>query len=300
MIFTVMFKLQLELPIDVALVIAEVFPGDLGVQLPEKNGKSGRLELYCRSKKDALRRRMELGKYLPDGVFRSAPVFSIRRVKRRDWSEEWKKHFRVRRISKRLVVKPAWLAYAAKKNERVIEVEPGMSFGTGEHVTTRACLKLLDERQAVLARGSFLDVGCGSGILAIAAAKLGFVPVMAFDNDPLAVKAAQANFVRNNVAGRIACRQADVFRFRSKRKYSVIAANLFSNVLIRAADNLPGLLERRKRAGLILSGILARQYPQVAAAFRKRGLKEIKAVRNQDWVTALFEWRCRLASSIPR
>lgn len=203
----------------------------------------------------------------------------------------WKKQFVVRRISRRIIVKPSWKAYSGRKDDCIIEVEPGMAFGTGEHATTRSCLSLIDQCQRICPEASFLDAGCGSGILAIAAAKLGFKPVAAIDNDPLAVKAAKTNCVRNNVADRVVCRTADVLCFRSAMKYSVIAANLFANVLIRSAGNLAGLLDRKDGGRLILAGILDKQYSQVARAFFKRHLRDTKKIRSQGWVTAVFEWK---------
>lgn len=189
-----------------------------------------------------------------------------------------------------MVVKPAWKEYRAAISDCVIEVDPGLSFGTGEHFTTQSCLKLIDERQAILRWGSFFDAGCGSGILSVAAAKLGFKPVMAIDNDPLAVRAARGNFERNEVAGKIVCRCGDLLAFKPSRKYSVVAANLFSNVLIRSAEKLAGLLEKKADACLILSGILESQYAGVAAEFRRVGLLETKTIRGRGWRTAVFEW----------
>lgn len=286
-----MFMLHCELPLDMALVMAQLFAGDLAVHLPEKNRRTCRVDFFCRSRRAARLLVNELEKLLGRRQGRVWPAFSIRRIKPHDWTEAWKKHFRVRRISRRIVVKPAWKTFSGAKGECVIEMDPGMSFGTGEHPTTQACLRLLDERQLICPRASFLDAGCGSGILAIAAAQLGLAPVTAIDLDPQAVKAAKANCVRNRVAAKVTCRVADVLCLRSSRKYSIIAANLFARVLVRAAVNLAGLLARRDGACLILAGILVAQYPEVAAAFRRRGLREVKTIRSRGWLTAAFEWK---------
>jgi len=288
MIFGAMLKLQFRFPVDRALVIAEIFPGDISVRFPEKNNGPCLVEFFCRSKKDIAQRMAGLKMYMKGG--KALPGFRVLRVERKNWAEVWKKNFKPRRISRRIVVKSVWKKYEARKNDCVIEVDPGLAFGTGEHATTAACLGFIDELQRVHPRSSFLDAGCGSGILAIAAAKLGFAPITAIDSDPLAVKVARANMARNNVADQIFCRDADVLGFKSGQKYHVIAANLFSNVLINAAAGFAGLLEKREGACLILSGILVRQYPAVAAAFRREGLREVKTISSRGWRTAVFGW----------
>lgn len=125
-------------------------------------------------------------------------TIALRRLAREDWAESWKRFFKVEWVSKRIVVKPPWKRVAPRPGRVVVEIEPGMSFGTGQHATTRSCLRLLDEL-AGKNPGSLLDVGCGSGILAIAGAKLGFDPVLAVDNDPMAVRIARENARRNGV-----------------------------------------------------------------------------------------------------
>jgi len=286
-----MFVFHYELPLDAALVIAQVVSGDMTVHLPRGNSRVCRIDFYCRSRDDARRRLLEIRQYTKD---EKKPVFAASPVKplvKKDWAKIWKKQFAVRRVSRRIIVKPAWKAYSGKKGDCIIEVDPGMAFGTGEHATTRACLSLIDECQKKCPEASFFDAGCGSGILAIAAAKLGFKPVVAIDNDPLAVKAAKINCVRNNVSGRVDCRTADVLRFRSAMKYSVIAANLFANVLVRSADNLVSLLDRNDDCCLILAGVLDKQYRQVAQAFYKLHMRDTKKIRNEGWVTAVFKRR---------
>jgi len=274
-------------------VIAQIVPGDMTVHLPRGNSRICRIDFYCRSRDEARRRLMEINQYIKDEKKAVSSASPVKPLKKKDWTAVWKKQFVVRRVSRRIIVKPSWKAYSGRKDDCIIEVEPGMAFGTGEHATTRACLSLIDECQIICPGASFLDAGCGSGILAISAAKLGYKPVAAIDNDPLAVKAAKINCVRNNVADRVVCRTADVLRFRSTKKYSVIVANLFANVLIRSAGNLVSLLDRKDDCRLILAGILEKQYSQVARAFLKRHLRETKKIRSQGWVTAVFEWKTK-------
>ncbi len=284
-----MLVFHYNFPLDIALVMAQVLSGDMTVHLPRGKNRLCRIDFYCRSRDDARRKRLEINQYINGNIKALSSAGPVKSVRKKDWTEAWKKQFRVRRVSRRIVVKPAWKKYSGKKNDCVIEIDPGMAFGTGEHETTRDCLNLIDLSQGKCPGTSFLDAGCGSGILAIAAAKLGFKPVIAVDNDPLAVKAAKTNFIRNDVAGKIVCRKADVTRFRSAMKYSLIAANLFAHVLVRSAGNLAGLLDRKPHCRLILAGILAKQYDQVAKAFVARHLREVKRIRSGEWVTAVFE-----------
>ena len=286
-----MFVFHYELPLDAALVIAQVVSGDMTVHLPRGNSRVCRIDFYCRSRDDARRRLLEIRQYTKD---EKKPVFAASPVKplvKKDWAKIWKKQFAVRRVSRRIIVKPAWKAYSGKKGDCIIEVDPGMAFGTGEHATTRACLSLIDECQKKCPEASFFDAGCGSGILAVAAAKLGFKPVDAIDNDPTAVRTARINFARNKVAGMVACRNGDILHFKPAHKYSLIAANLFANLLVRSSRRLAGLLELKSTSRLIISGVLVNQYDQVARAFSKQNLRALKKIIKNGWVTAVFAWR---------
>ncbi|MFC1454451.1 50S ribosomal protein L11 methyltransferase, partial [Verrucomicrobiota bacterium] len=163
------------------------------------------------------------------------------------------------------------------------------AFGTGEHVTTINCLGLIDEFQRKCPGASFLDAGCGSGILAIAAARLGFKPVHAIDNDPIAVKATRQNSVRNKVAGRVVCRRCDILSFKPRRKYMLITANLYANLLASSSRCLAGLLECNNASRLVISGILEKQYGGIKKAYLRQHLRETKKIKKQGWVTAVFK-----------
>lgn len=284
-----MFTLSLSISEDAAMLMAHFYEGDLTVNMPDKRNGFCRIEFYCRSREEAQKRKEELMRFVRCEKWRSSLNPVIKRLKSSDWNAVWKRQFAVHRVSKRIVIKPAWEKYAPRHGDCVVELEPGMSFGTGTHATTCMCLRLIDERQRIQTGAALLDAGCGSGILAIAAAKLGYARVTAIDNDTMAVKIARSNCMQNRVHKTVVCLPADVMRFHAAQGYDVIAANLYAPALVKAAGKLAGLLSGSKHACLILSGILAGQYAKVAEAFRKKLLREVKVLRKQGWVAAVFE-----------
>ena len=216
-----------------------------------------------------------------------------------DWKLAYRRHFKTEEIGRRLVVVPEWevegfrLKTGAGNREMVV-LDPGMAFGTGKHETTHACLEYIDELAETLrAEGgmpparSFLDMGCGSGILSIAAAKLGFSPVKGFDVDQEAVDASVENAAKNGVKveyvkfalGRVAgLRGCEVARF------DLVAANILGPLLIRFADEIVPYVGRH----LIISGILTELYPEVLAAYEARGLREVSSKTLGEWTTGLL------------
>jgi ribosomal protein L11 methyltransferase len=286
-----MFVFHIKLPVDVALLISQVITGDMTLNLPRKNRKYCRVDFFCRSRDDVRRRMSEVSRFVHHGAPAGSRAHYLAPLKKKDWVAISKKHFQARRVSRRIIIKPPWEDHGGRKNDLIVEIDPGMAFGTGEHATTRTCLKLIDEFQAKCPGASFLDAGCGSGIFAIAAAKLGFRPVHAIDNDPAAVRAAGINCARNNVSALVVCRSADILRFKPERKYQLVVANLFANLLVRSSGRLSALLERDNGSRLVISGILDNQYPLIRKAFLRRHLREDKKVSRGEWVTAVFKWK---------
>ena len=127
-----------------------------------------------------------------------------------DWAEAWKQHFHVQHLGRRLVIKPSWLRYRRAGDEVVIDLDPGMAFGTGLHPTTRLCLQALEDRADRGPLGRVLDVGCGSGILSIAAVKLGATRALGVDIDPIAIEATEANARHNRVGRRVRAREGSI------------------------------------------------------------------------------------------
>lgn len=215
------------------------------------------------------------------------PVLDV--LKKEDWAEAWKKHFKVQHVTKRVVIKPTWLKYKRKKGEVIVELDPGMSFGTGKHATTRFCLKMIDRvsRQSKRKTMSVLDAGCGSGILSIAAVKLGFRPVISFDIDPESVTIAKENLELNRLSSADAKMiEADLSEFNPKIKFDVIMANIISGVLVQNREKLSSML--KPDGYLILAGILKTDYRGLRKAFKEIGFQEILNSSENEWTGGLF------------
>ena len=205
----------------------------------------------------------------------------------RDWEHAWKAFFHVERVSPRIVIRPSWETYEAGPEDCVIEMDPGMSFGTGQHETTRACLRFLDTLTAACPPGcppGFLDIGCGSGILAIAAARLGCRHVAAYDIDPDAVRIATANIALNGCRDRVSAAVGDAAALETTGPFGIVAANILAPVLVALAP----AISRHVAAGghLLLAGMLNEQYPGVAAAYRPLGFEETGAITEKEWTSA--------------
>jgi ribosomal protein L11 methyltransferase len=210
---------------------------------------------------------------------------SVGTIRREDWAESWKRFFKVERVSPRIVVRPPWEAYEPADGECVITLDPGMSFGTGRHATTRTCLAMIDELAADNPERDFLDIGCGSGILSVAAAKLGFEPVTGIDIDEDAVRIAAENAAANGVEAEFFAEDLS----KCRREARVVVANVLAPVLIEYARQVACCVEDAGReASLVLSGILDTQYAAVKAAYEAQGFFERKSVLDGEWRTGLF------------
>jgi ribosomal protein L11 methyltransferase len=221
------------------------------------------------------------------------------KVRREDWAESWKRHFKAIEIGKALLIKPSWIKRPARKNQAVVILDPGLSFGTGQHATTSFCLHQIvtavcnrrDRRsQSAATVKSFLDIGTGSGILAIAAAKLGFQPVHAFDFDPESVRVARANACVNQVARKIKIGLGDVTKLphRPTQKYDLICANLISNLLI--AERRRIVAQLNPGGTLVLAGILKSEFVQVQKSYGELGLKLTAARSEKEWRSGAFRF----------
>ena len=188
-----------------------------------------------------------------------------------DWKLSYRKHFKTEVISPRLVVRPPWEAVTPAPGQKVLTLDPGIAFGTGQHPTTRACLDAIDALAVEGTDRSFLDVGCGSGILSIAAALEGFRDVHGFDNDPDAVRNANENAEANGLGALFS--DGDLSVSGTAAPADVVAANVLAPVLVRFACEVGALVNPGGR--LILSGILDEQYDEVRAAYAALGFTEL-------------------------
>jgi len=222
------------------------------------------------------------------GLKIGAGKIEVAKVKREDWAESWKRHFHPLEIGKTLLVKPSWSKKRACKNQTVVILDPGLSFGTGQHPTTSFCLGEIARGRKKGTAQSFLDIGTGSGILAIAAAKLGYQPVHAFDFDPESVRVAKANARKNRVESRIQLTRGDITKLplKAARRFDLVCANLISNLLISENRRLVNRLE--PGGTLVLAGILVAEFGEVERAFAGLKLKRVAKRVENEWCSGSF------------
>ena len=258
------------------------------------------VSIFCDRKPDAKKITAAIAAGLKNisecGLKIGAGSSEIAKVKREDWAESWKRHFHPLEIGAALLVKPSWIKQRPQKGQAVVILDPGLSFGTGQHPTTSFCLHQIvatvgdyqNRRSQSAATLSFLDIGTGSGILAISAAKLGFQTVHAFDFDPESVRVAKENTRKNRVDAKIKLTRGDVTKLPLKpaRQYDLVCANLISNLLIAEKRRI---VKRLKPNGtLVLAGILAVEFGEVQVAFEKLGLKLVAKRVENEWCSGSF------------
>jgi ribosomal protein L11 methyltransferase len=210
-------------------------------------------------------------------------------LKDKNWNNSWRRFFSPQKIGKALWITPPWVDPPQAHRRQVITIEPGMAFGTGTHPTTRCCLELLEEVSFRFNPGEItaLDVGTGSGILAIALAKMGAARVLALDNDPLALKVARENVWRNRVERRVRLSNGKLGQI--KESFTVVVANLTAEIIIALAD---ALKRRVSSAGyLILSGVLRPKAREVLCQFSPDPFLLARQIRQKEWVTLLLQKR---------
>jgi ribosomal protein L11 methyltransferase len=247
------------------------------------------------------------------GQMRSVGPLRVQQIEEQDWASAWKEHYTIQRIGERAVIVPSWLEYDAQPGDIILRLDPGMAFGTGLHPTTQLCVGLLERYVAPGSR--VLDLGCGSGILAIAAAKLGAGTVLALDTDPIAVTATRENVARNGVSDLVQVAEGSLGRGAalghwlygtlnaeggtvnrsdddsqhsafSVQHFDLIVANIIARVLATLAADLAGALA--PGGTLIASGIIAEREDEVVAAFVAAGLAPVERLQEGDWVALIY------------
>ncbi len=280
-----MFSVKVVLNIDVGATFMEGLPADdpqTVIWMPE-GGEALTVEKFVDTAAAAETVR---------GHWRSALAaqgqpdigIAVAPVRETDWTTDWRSHFQLERVTDRLVVCPAWEPYRNQPGEWVVRVDPGMSFGTGQHGTTRSCLRFLARcRERHVGQPRFLDLGCGSGILSIAAALMGFTDVTAIDHDGQAVRDTRDNSKRNHVGDQVCALVTDLAQFRPVGTYDVVAANLLADVLVSHAATIAALVHRKPSGDLLVSGILREQYDAVRLTYAAQDFFEVEVMDDGEW-----------------
>ena len=201
-----------------------------------------------------------------------------REVKQENWENEWKKYFNVQKVSDSIVIKPSWEEYTAKEGEKIIDIDPGMAFGTGTHETTRMCINAIEK---YMNKGdSLIDIGCGSGILSIAAAHLGAEKVIAVDLDKLAVKVSKENVNLNEFSNTIDVRYGDLTDVIDE-KADVIVANIIADIIAKLSENIADFI---KDGGyFISSGIINDKKDFVISKLKENNFDIIEENNDGEW-----------------
>ena len=199
-------------------------------------------------------------------------------VSEEDWADSWKKYYKPIKTGNRLVIVPVWETYTPAEGEVTVLMDPGMAFGTGTHETTRLCAALLESY--VTPGCTVLDVGCGSGILAISAAKLGAGDCFACDIDSVAVRIAKENCELNGT-GNVTCAVSDLLAGVPDRKYDVCVANIVADVIIRMAPDIGRFM--KEDGVLIVSGIIEERADEVLSVLAQNGLSVVNGKRENGW-----------------
>lgn len=205
---------------------------------------------------------------------------SISGVNEEDWANSWKAYYKPIRIGERIVIVPAWEKYEARPNDVVVRMDPGMAFGTGTHETTRLVIGLLEKYVTPDIR--VLDVGCGSGILAICASKLGAGSCKAYDIDPVAVKVAREN-IKDSGLINVTCDVSDLLKQvdTTNAPYRVICANIVADIIIRMTPDVGRLMD--EQSVILASGIIVERSEDVIACFREHGFEIVERVDENGW-----------------
>ncbi len=276
-------EVSVRVDAETAEAVAELFgryaPGRVALDFGDGEGPVTVLAyLRADERLEERRRRIEEGLWHL-GQIAPVPPPRFNALADRDWTAGWKARIPVLHLGERVVIKPSWRTYVPRADEIVLEMDPGLAFGTGMHPTTQLCVAMLE---ATVRPGMrVLDVGTGTGILAMVAARLGAGEVVAVDTDADAVTAARRNFRANGVLSRI--RLAHGSLPQAKGRFDVVVANILAPVIRAMVEE--GLATRLRPQGtLIASGILVEQAPAVEATMARHGLRVVEQREQEDWV----------------
>ncbi|NBI05662.1 50S ribosomal protein L11 methyltransferase [Senegalia massiliensis] len=199
-------------------------------------------------------------------------------IEEQDWSETWRKYYKPKRIGEKVVIKPTWEEYEKQEEDIIIELDPGMAFGTGTHETTMMCIRQLEKY--IHKFDTVFDIGAGTGVLAIASAKLGAVNTIAIDLDEDAVRVAKQNVVKNGVANTVQVKHGDLLEIIDG-KANVIVANIIADIISILAKDIKKFLEND--GVFISSGIILDKIPDVKKSLEENGLTVVDEIKIGEW-----------------
>lgn len=277
--------LEISIEIDpVAHDALSAFLFDLGCEgIAVEDAPHQIFNAYFRLKKDPQDIQNKIDRFVQElaDIFPQVhcPEVIFSKIEDQDWNHQWREFFHPDRVTERLTVLPAWESIPKHVEGHVIRIEPGLAFGTGQHPTSRMCLEAM-ERVSLLGSWTMLDVGTGSGILAIYGAKLGAGRIMALDVDPEAIRSAEGNIRLNRIAGVIELSSMPLEELNGR--FSLLTANLTLGVILQLFPHFGRLLE--PGGWLILSGLLTDQAGDVQDYFHQYGFFEYEVLHQSEWV----------------
>jgi ribosomal protein L11 methyltransferase len=218
------------------------------------------------------------------GLEKECGIFSksiCRTIDEQDWAESWKEFFHPLKITKRIVIKPSWQDYNANPDDVVIEIDPGMAFGTGTHPTTALCISMIEK---YMKKGDkFLDIGTGSGILMITAAKLGAQRICGIDNDKIAIDIAEKNLLLNGIENKNFKVMTGNLTDKVDEKFDFVAANILTETIMVLLDSVKSVL--KKKSVFICSGIIEKNKDKIVEKMVTSGFEVIKIRKKEEWVS---------------
>jgi ribosomal protein L11 methyltransferase len=261
-----------------------------GTIKPDKKNQK-RLRAYLKKNNGSQKKIESLNHYIQSLVeihsLSSPPELKLSITNEEDWNKKWQKFFSTTRIGKHIIVKPSWELFIPEEGDLLIEMDPGMAFGTGTHATTRMCLEVLETimEETTQPIQSMLDVGTGSGILSIAGAKLGIPRIVGIDIDPIALRYAQKNIDTNGASQQIELREVSLKKLEGT--YDLVVANILSDILIKLRKDL---FDHLADDGLIiLSGIIAENLSKLERKFASLKLTACASYSDTDWICLVLQ-----------
>jgi len=278
-------ELSIEVPKEYVEPVSYLFNRyGRGLSVEDEGKDLALIRTYLPSTSKQRRARIEVGIKLVS-ILQPMGELVVTELKESDWETAWKAHFTLLKVGRHLVIKPSWIDYEPQPGEAIIELDPGMAFGTGYHPTTRMCLEALED--LVQPGANVLDMGTGSGILALGAAHLGASSVLALDIDPTAVKVARKNLKASGVGKTVVLARGGLpHRLAPEKHFDLATANISAKTI---REKAPYLFRTLKPGGtLIASGVLETQHDELVESMTSVGFAFQKTYCIDDWVALLF------------